>query len=151
MAYNQTRDILEQAMAFHQRLGGIYEELQKSIKSENVRVLLDYMSRHEKYLADCLALFEQDLPDNVLDTYFKYSAADSTSSCLADIEIGPDMSINEVIQAAMHFDSCLVQFYKEVVGQAVAPEIRDIFENLLEMEKHEKVELSKKALDIDLV
>jgi len=149
MAINQTRDVLEQARTFHRRLSKFYEDLKDSVQKERTRVLLDYMSRHERYLADSLEVFEEEVSDNVLDTYFNYSSGSATVSCFADFEIKPEMDASDVIKAAMHFDSCLIGFYKEMAERTVSEKIREIFENLLEMEKNEQVELSKRALEFE--
>ncbi|MCF7847672.1 MAG: hypothetical protein K9M45_02385 [Kiritimatiellales bacterium] len=149
MPTTQTRDVLEQARTFHRRLSGFYEELKDSVHRERTRILLDYMSRHEDYLANSLGAFEEAVSNNVLDTYFQFSFEDATISCFADFEIKAEMDVNDVIQAAMHFDSCLIAFYKEMAERTVSGEIREIFENLLELEKHEQVALSKRALEFD--
>ncbi len=148
MAFDQTRDVLGHAREFHQKLSVFYDGLKESTSKERARALLDFMSRHEKHLADGLAQYEEQVSDNVLDTYFKYESESTGLTASADFEIKPDMDVDDVIAAAMHFDTCLVEFYREMAQRALSEKVREIFENLLEMEKHEQIELSKQTLEI---
>jgi len=148
MAFDQTKDVLEHAREFHQKLGIFYEGLKESASKERTRALLDYMSRHEKYLDDCLSQYEEQVSDNVLDTYFKYGSESTKMTAIADFEIKPDMDVDDVVAAAMHFDACLIAFYREMAQRALSETVREIFENLLVMEQHEQIELSKQTLGI---
>lgn len=149
MAFDQTKDILEHAREFHQKLAVFYEELKDSAGKERTRALLDYMSRHEKYLDDCLAQYEEQVSDNVLDTYFKYGSESTQMTAIDEFEIKPEMDVNDVVAAAMHFDACLIAFYRETAQRALSEQVREVFENLLVMEQHEQIELSKQTLGLD--
>ena len=149
MAFDQTKDVLEHAREFHQKLSVFYEELKESASKERTRALLDYMSRHEKYLDSCLAQYEEQVSDNILDTYFKYGSESTKMTAIDDFEIKPDMDLENVMDAAMHFDACLIQFYREMAQRALSEKVREVFENLLVMEQHEQIELSKQALGIN--
>ena len=149
MAFDQTKDVLEHVREFHRKLGAFYDELKASTSRERARVLLDYMSRHEKYLEDCLIQYEEQVSDNLLDTYFKYGSESTELTAITDFEIKPDMDVEDVIAAAMHFDTCLIAFYREMSQRALSKKVREVFENLLEMEQNEQIQLSKRALDIE--
>ncbi len=148
MAFDQTKDVLEHAREFHRKLGTFYEELKESTSKERIRALLDYMSRHEKHIGDCLAQYEEQVSDNVLDTYLKYASESTRITDISDFEIKPEMDVADVMAAAMHFDACLIEFYREMAQRALSEKVREVFENLLEMEQHEQLELSKRALGI---
>ena len=148
MAFDQTKDVLEHAREFHQKLGVFYEDLKDSASKERTRALLGYMSRHEKYLDDCLAQYEEQVSDNVLDTYFKYESESDGLSAIAEFEIRPEMEVGEVVAIAMHFDDCLIEFYREMAQRALSEKVREVFENLLVMEQHEQIELSKQTLGL---
>ncbi len=149
MAFDQTKDVLKHAREFHQKLSVFYEDLKESASKERTRALLDYMSRHEKHLGDCLAQYEERVSDNVLDTYFKYESESTGLTACADFEIKPDMDVDDVVAAARHFDGCLVAFYREMAQRALSEKVREMFENLLEMEQHEQIELSKQTLGLE--
>jgi rubrerythrin len=151
MSFDQTKDVLNQARKFHHRLSEFYEELKESASRERTRALLDYMSRHEQYLDDCLAEFQGEVDKNVLDAYFQYGSDASNLSGISNFEIKDEMDVEDVVAAAMHFDACLIRFYREIAQKARTPKVREVFENLLVMEEHEQIELSKTTLELGLV
>ena len=151
MPFDQTKDVLNQARKFHHKLSEFYEDLKDSTDKERTRALLDYLSRHEKYLEDCLEEFQQDVSRNVLDSYFQYGSDASNLSGISEFEIKDEMSVEDVVAAAMYFDACLIKFYREIAQKARSDKVREVFENLLVMEEHEQIELSKTALELGLV
>ena len=48
MSIHQTRDILEYVKKFHEKLSDFYEDLGNQTDKERLKILLDYMSRHQK-------------------------------------------------------------------------------------------------------
>ena len=151
MPFDQTKDVLKQARKFHHKLSEFYEDLKDSTEKERTRALLDYLSRHEQYLEDCLEEFQQDVSRNVLDSYFQYGSDASKLSGISEFEIKDEMSVEDVVAAAMHFDACLIKFYREIAQKARSDKVREVFENLLVMEEHEQIELSKTTLELGLV
>ena len=151
MPFDQTKDVLKQARKFHHKLSEFYEDLKTSTDKERTRALLDYLSRHEQYLEDCLEEFQQDVSRNVLDSYFQYGSDASNLSGISEFIIKDEMSVEDVVAAAMHFDACLIKFYREIAQKARSDKVREVFENLLVMEEHEQIELSKTTLELGLV
>ncbi|MDH3982114.1 MAG: hypothetical protein OES84_04350 [Kiritimatiellaceae bacterium] len=148
MSFDQTKDVLNHARKFHQKLSEFYEELKESASKERTRALLDYLSRHEKYLDESLASFEEEVSDHVRDTYFRYGSEEGRVAQISEFAIKPEMDVDDVVQAAMHFDACLIRFYKEMAQHAVSSRVREVFENLLVMEQQEQMELSKQVIGL---
>jgi rubrerythrin len=148
MPYNQTKDVLDQARKFHRRLSRFYEDLKDNVSMDRTKALLDYMSRHEDYLDQCLKKFKEQVSDNVLDTYMQYGSQASSQIQIDNFEIQPEMTVDDVFAAAMHFDACLIKFYREMMDKTTNGKVREIFENLLVMEQHEQIELSKQTLEL---
>ncbi|HSR88461.1 MAG TPA: hypothetical protein VLL07_05865, partial [Pontiella sp.] len=134
MPFDQTKDVLNQARKFHHKLSEFYEDLKDSTDKERTRALLDYLSRHEQYLEDCLEEFQQDVSRNVLDSYFQYGSDAANLRGINEFEIKDEMSVEDVVAAAMHFDACLIKFYREIAQKAHSEKVREVFENLLVME-----------------
>jgi hypothetical protein len=148
MPYQRTKEVLDQARKFHQRLGKFYEDLKDNASVEHTRALLDYMSRHETYLDQCLQEFKDQVSVNVLDTFMQYGSDASSQVHIDRFEIKPEMAVDDVVAAAMHFDACLIQFYREMATKSSNAKVREVFENLLVMEQHEQIELSKQTLEL---
>ncbi len=151
MPFDQTKDVLKQARKFHHKLSEFYEDLKDSTDKERTRALLDYLSRHEQYLEDCLEEFQKDVSKNVLDSYFQYGSDASNLSGISEFVIKDEMSVEDVVAAAMYFDACLIKFYREIAQKARSNKVREVFENLLVMEEHEQIELSKTTLELGLI
>lgn len=151
MPFDQTKDVLNQARKFHHKLSEFYEDLKDNTDKERTRALLDYLSRHETYLENCLKEFQQDVSKNVLDSFFQYGSDASKLSGISEFEIKDEMLVEDVVAAAMHFDACLIKFYREIAQKAHTEKVREVFENLLVMEEHEQIELSKTTLELGLL
>ncbi|MDF7809058.1 hypothetical protein P4E94_16555 [Pontiellaceae bacterium B12219] len=151
MPFDQTKDVLNQARKFHHRLSEFYDDLKDLTDKERTRALLDYLCRHELYLENCLKEFQQDVNKNVLDSYFQYGSDASKLSGISEFVIKDEMAVEDVVAAAMHFDACLIKFYREIAEKAHSEKVREVFENLLVMEEHEQIELSKTTLELGLV
>jgi len=148
MPYKRTKDLLDRARLFHKRLGELYERLETVSKKEQVKMLLDYMSRHEKHLTESLSKYEEEASRRVMDYWYKYTPNNKSCEHLENIELRPDMTIDDVISLAMRMDECLVELYRSVAENAESEEVKEIFNSLLEMEKQEEVELLRNALDL---
>ena len=148
MPFDQTKDVLNHARKFHRRLSEFYDDLKDSVERERARALLDYLSRHEQYLDETLAKFQETVSENVLDTFINYKPDSANVSNITDFEISDDMSTDDVVAAAMHFDALLIQFYGDMARKTNNSKVREMFENLLVMEQHEQIELSKQTLEL---
>ncbi|MDZ8118622.1 ferritin family protein [Pontiella agarivorans] len=151
MPFNQTKDVFEQARKFHHKLSEFYENLKDSAERERTRALLDYLSRHEQYLESCLEEFMQDVSRNVADSFLQYGPDASTLKAISSFQIKSSMEVEDVVAAAMHFDACLIKFYREMAEKTQNSKVREVFENLLIMEEHEQMELSKTTMELGLL
>lgn len=150
MSFNQTRDILDHARDFHRRLSRFYEELQDLAPVGQVQVLLENLIDHEQTLAMRLKEYEEEVSDNILDTFFKYMV-DGTDSYFSTYAIPDVVDTAAVIDAARYFDDCLTSFYREMARKAMSEQVREVLLNLMEMELREQMMLSKQALELSCV
>ena len=68
--------------------------------------------------------------------------------CFEQVDLAPDASAQEVLDAAVKLDECLMSLYRQVLQQEVEPEVRDLFESFLHAEERDEIELKKiKAMD----
>ncbi len=149
MAFERVRDILNHAKDFHRRLGEFYAQCGAGADREKVRILLNYMSRHEANLAECLAMYEREAAARILDTWFKYPPEMPTCRCFECIRLEPDMGVDEIVEAALKVDACLLDLYRRTAEQSVSREVRDLFNELVEREKKEETECLRNALTFD--
>jgi len=143
--FKQTRDIIELAQWFHERLSEFYHRLSDTAERKRVKFLLDYLSRHEKHLQRSLQSYEAHASEKMLNTWFQYVPDTLTFERLQALQVQTDMSVQDVVDIVMQLDEALVDFYRELADNAESAKLREVFESLLEMEKHEEVVLLREA------
>ncbi len=145
MRFEQTRDILNHAREFHRQVSQLYKRLSDKAEKKRVRMLLDYMSRHESNLEKSMARFQEQTSKEVLDTWFSYTHDEDTLALCRNTELEPGMTVDEVVRAALRLDDCLTKLYREVAECTDCNEVREIFKNLLALEEKEKSKLARNA------
>ncbi|MGE4580414.1 MAG: hypothetical protein AB7F21_12865 [Desulfuromonadales bacterium] len=148
MRFEQTRDVLNNIGAFHKQAGFLYTELKKHCSNARVRLLLDYISRHELNLEKNIVAFRDDLPESVLSSWFKYSHDQDIFAALHEVDRGKDMPFDDVLDLALELDGQLVELYEEMMERSTSAEVKDIFNSLLLQEMKEKQTLVRNALGL---
>jgi rubrerythrin len=147
MSFNQTRDLLDVARQFHLNLTELYEKMMGRAATEEARALIGTLIDHEQILEQRLGEYEEEVSTNILDTFFKY-VVDEHSKCFQEYVLPDSMSSMEVIEATRHFDQCLSDFYKEMARKSLSEHVRDVLLNLMQMELHEQMSLSKRTQEL---
>lgn len=147
MANVRVRDLLDQVKDFHRHLSGYYTNLSTVAKKERVKMLLDFIALHEEQLAECLAAYEEDAATHVLDTWFEFTPDLTRCERLEDVSLNPDMSVDEAVRTVLLFDQCLAEYYKQLAELSPLPEIRELFENLMEAEQGESRRTARAAFE----
>jgi rubrerythrin len=149
MRFEQVRDVLEYARTVHRQLSEFYKNLGEQAEKERVKMLCDYMSRHEKHLEESLADYEDGAAENVLNTWFQFAPSEEMFATLRDFKVTPALSVDQVVRLAMEVDDCLINYYRTMAESADTEEVREIFNNLVSMEEHEKVRFARNALRLE--
>jgi rubrerythrin len=146
MSNEQTRDILEHARQFHRQVSEFYDQLSCQTEKERIKMLLDYMSRHERNMAAALEAFEQSAPVHLLNACYKVGRKfQPCCEVIRDLDIPPDMSVDDVIQMGLQFDDCLIAVYRDRAENAPDEKVRGVFQDLVELAQKEKRQLSRNA------
>ncbi len=107
------------------------------------------MSRHEENLENSLEAYEEQAGQNVLERWMKFTPDAPGDDLLSDIEIHPEMSVDEVIDMAMEFDERLITFYRQISESTTVPAVRQLFSNLVEQEEAEEHMAARVAIEAD--
>ncbi len=146
--FETARDIVEVARQFHGQVADLYERLSSQAEKTRVKMLLDYMSRHERHLAGCLSQFETGVSERMLETWFQFVPTDAPDTVLKKIDMKPNMSVDDVVSIAMQLDDFLIQMYRQASDECDSRELTEIFANLLQMEEQEEIRLARDSLAI---
>lgn len=113
---------------------------------ERIRLLLDYLSRHERHLADSYDRIEEKTSQAILDTWIQFTSESDRLGSIEEQTIGLDMSCDEVVAVALDLDDKIVELYRDMAREAESPHVREFFENLLELERSEELQVTRNAL-----
>lgn len=148
MRFEQTRDVIDHVGDFHLRASRLYAELQQHASDQRVRMLLDYLGRHQQNLAHKILEFKQDSSKVVLNSWFKYTHDEDIFKPLQAVDRQSDLNFDAVLDLAVRLDEQLLELYQEMAERARSSEVKEIFNNLLLREMEEKQKLMHAALGL---
>lgn len=138
MPFEQTRDVIEQARDFHRQLADLFHRIERESDRERIRMLMDYLAAHEERMERRLAAFETDTARPLLDKWYQYPPPEDIARALQQVRLSPDMSVPEIVCAALHLDEQILRLYRWAADSAPSPEVREVFESLLAEHKEER-------------
>lgn len=148
MAYETVKDVFDRVKKFHSLVSEYYHQLYSIADKERVKLLLDYMRRHEEKLEMCIKEYENEASKDVLGTWFKHTPASTYQECFRDSELNHDMSIDDVITVALRLDDCLINAFRRIVDSSESSKIKEIFRCLLNSAEKEKKKFVNEALEL---
>jgi len=134
MNFETMRDVLQRAENFHRDLSAYFERRGTHEKQEKIKMLLDYLARHQSNLAQAVKAFSEHGQPQVLNTWLQYTTPELPRECA----ISAQMTFDEVIDIALAFDDSLLDLYRTVLREADIPAVREVAESLLAMESEER-------------
>lgn len=138
MPFEQTRDVIEHARAFHRQLAQLFHRIEHDTDRERLRMLMDYLAAHEERIERRLAAVQSETARPVLDTWYQYPPPDDIARALLEVRLTPDMTVSEIVCAALHLDEQILRLYRWAADSAPSPDVREIFEALLAEHKEER-------------
>jgi hypothetical protein len=145
MSVEQTRTIIDHTRDFHKRISLYYHRLADSTQKQRVKLLLDYMSEHEKRLANYIEEYEETAPASILNTWFQSASNTDAGRLLQDIELGSNQSIDDIIDLGIQISECVLEVYRKLADQAEPESVQQIFASLLNMEEKAQKQFARDA------
>jgi len=144
MSYDPIRRIMNRSKKIHEGIRGFYERLSDQTEKQRVQMLLEYLKGHQKELEDTLEDLKSQASQDVLDAWLQYRPEPSVEQMLPDMEFKPEMSVDELLQAALSIDDALITYYRRIAENTEFQEVKEVFASLAEKIENDK---SKLALD----
>lgn len=141
MRFEQTKDVLEHARSFHQRVSDFYHRLSDQTDQQRLKLLLDYMAQRERELARALDQFTEGSSREVLDTWFQFCCDDETLKLCPEALLYDDMSPEQIIRAGVALSQCFIDLFGEIANTSDSETVRTVFQSLLESEQREQKKL----------
>ncbi len=149
MQFKTVKDVVDHSRRLHQQISQYYQKLSEESAQARVSMLLEYLKRHEDHLEKTLCKFEQDKSQKVLDSWFQYAPDQNLDDVLAQVSVNENMSTDDVVEMALKLDDYFIDLYQDMVNSSTSTPVKEVFQNLLDMEEHEKIQLAKTALQIN--
>lgn len=138
------KEIIENILAFHSGLSSYFLSLKKNAKDKRAEMLLDYLGRHEEYIAKHLTNYLHDSEDKVLNLWISVVPCLPNNIfcyCTKDMDIVAPVSVDDIIDIAIHYDDCLIDFFTALVKETKCTRAEQMFSNFLKQAKNEEKEL----------
>ena len=142
----QVREFVDFGKHLHGKLKELYDDLGEHAQLERVKMLLDFLRRHEQHMEESLARFEKESRHGILEAWLEYSPALDVEKVMDRLHLQENPSSDEIIQIAMDFDDALVNLYKEVAEKVSDSKVKALFKNLLQLEEKEKIQVARAAM-----
>lgn len=141
----RTRKMLGQARRFYSEICDFYEALAKKTSSERVRMLLHYMSGHQKFLEEKIKEFEKGASQTAMDTWYQTVPGDHMFNFLKELKKTPNMNIDQVVELGLKANKEITDFYRLLAETSELAEAKEIFSSLLKKQEEESHNLVKDA------
>ncbi|MCK9173378.1 hypothetical protein [Desulfuromonas thiophila] len=148
MPYGQAKEFIQHARDFHRKASEFYQQLCDTSDQPRVKLLLDYLARHEKHLERALSDYETSITRKAMDTWYQFAQQACTFEPLNSLNYDKNVTTDEILAIGAKIDECLINSYKAVLDKATTAEVREIFESLLQMEEQEKHVKARMALGL---
>ena len=145
----QVRDFVDFGKHLHAEVRKLYEKLGEKAELERVKMLLDYLGRHEQHMEQTLARYEAGAHGIILDGWLEYAPNLDVDAVMQACQLPEEPGTDGIFQAAMTFDDALVNLYREIAAKAVNQNTQALFQDLLHLEQQEKIQVARAVMSLN--
>jgi hypothetical protein len=139
MSVETIKDVLEMTRLLHTNLANRLEQASLSAQDEQVHMLLDYLSLHEKELSRVLELSEQDAQAAAIHTWC-IAYFDKHTFDLDNLDY-TTMTFAEIMYSIITIHNTIIELYRYLALQTEAVVAKELINNLLFLEQHEAMRM----------
>jgi hypothetical protein len=137
-------ELLRRAGEFEERLGRYYAAIRDASADNGVRLLTYYLSRHRRHLQEALKDFDADALQQVGKIKLKHDVEFQPEKDLQLMSLPPSaVKGKDILEAAVRYDTTLVELYRRILRQPLAPAAGEMLESLIRVEERDIVMLKK--------
>lgn len=137
-------DVMDWTQRAHARMAECLDNCARDTRGERLRMLLDYLSEHERRLAHVLELSKEDASRQALDTwaqeFFEKAPIKPEEACQEDFH---DRDIASILQSVLAMHDKMVELYRYLAEKAHAPSTEQLLNSLLDLEQHEAMRMAR--------
>ncbi|TFH19973.1 MAG: hypothetical protein E4H10_17195 [Bacteroidia bacterium] len=144
--FKKVSEIIELIEEYHEGLSDYFLSLETKTGDERVKMLLEFLGKSEAFLAEYLETYRKTTPNRIMNAWVKYVPwlpTDIYCECRKNVNLQPPLNTYNVLNAAIHFDDCLISFYTTLVQEIQNERVGEIFSNLLRVTKKHEMNLAR--------
>ena len=146
MRFCQVSELMDWIDAYHQALAEQYSLLADEAVKERAALLLNYLSEHQRLLAESVSKYETDAADSLLTTWSDQCPDLNLPESVTQLHDAlSGKGTEEIIQHVIVFHDILIDMYKALAEKAPSSTVKELFENLAEMERQEAMRTVRDA------
>jgi hypothetical protein len=146
--YKQKSEIIEQIQSYHKQVAKLYYDIYEKTADNEIKSLIFDLYEHEKnrekYLGKYIKIAE------ALNCWLDFPCerlSNQIAECFHNINLGPDLTIEEILKIELYFDDCLIKLYSILTSEnELSESIVNIFYYMLKKTKKEQTILAMYAL-----
>lgn len=143
MRIETLEDIIEACRSQHQMLSEVLKTFTEESGNERAKLIFDYLSTHEQQVAHLLRRIAETAEPKALHTWvYEYLTQQSEFAPLA-ADTFAGKSADEIIASVFSFHQQASDLYRELKTQDDALSIRDVLDQLIELEQHEAMQMAQ--------
>ncbi|WP_226665709.1 hypothetical protein [Microbulbifer aggregans] len=141
--FKQAHEVLKDAQNFHLDMAGIYRHMQENTEDKRTKLLLEHLHEHELRMANNLKNYGAVAEHKVMQTWLQYTPEESASHLVKNLYMSDKPSLEEVNKLGQEVDRYFSDLYHSVYESIESEEVKDVFDNLKQIQDKERITLSK--------
>ncbi|RUR27309.1 hypothetical protein ELY33_15525 [Vreelandella andesensis] len=150
MTVETIQDVLELTRKLHTDLADVFEHASQASHQERLRMLFDYLSKHERELSQVVALTITSGRPGVLDTWcaeyfdkhsFTFEQLNTTNYL--------QMNSEEVMHSLLLIHNQLIDLYRYLSSRAETSAVEELLNGVLALEQHEIMRMMRDAEELE--
>ncbi|AMX03071.1 hypothetical protein [Microbulbifer thermotolerans] len=140
--FKQAYEVIKDAEKFHLKMADLYKKLLKKAQDRRTQLLLKHMLEHEERMARNLSNYGEVAKHKVMRTWLQYTQEESSDDFINKLELSDPPTIREINKIGREVDRYFSNLYEAVHGAIESSEVKEVFEDLKQIQDKERITLS---------
>lgn len=146
MQIETLKDVLHWTKEFHQHLSQCLSHCANKNTDERARMILAYLSEHEKMLTDVVSGFEKSGDEHALNTwcyeYVHHHPITRHVHCDAPFA---ELDAAQIMEVIVDQHQQVIELYRYLASRADIPSAKELLESLRSLEEHEVMRMAQSS------
>ncbi|WP_444932091.1 hypothetical protein ACJJIF_10095 [Microbulbifer sp. SSSA002] len=140
--FKQAFEVIQDAERFHLEMATAYETLLEKSEDYRTQLLLKHMLEHEQRMAKNLQNYSDVAQNKVMKTWLQYTHEESANDFVRRLKLSDPPTIREINNMGREVDRYFSELYQAVYGAIESMEVKEVFEDLKQIQDKERITLS---------